>query len=317
LVIVANTLAQRMDLTGGTIGVSASVLPARSLKDTTGNYGYKVAAVNFSLPLIGNRDKVSQHKAKDGFAHFYQTSVHAGFDVMNSNIGFIANQRNFYNGSAGLGGMFFNGKKNIIIADANIGFASDGIVIQNHAIEYRFTGNFIVNHIQNPTLTYQYGIVMTYAYGRPLPLPILGIRKKFSDSWSLSAILPVNLQVTDRLNKTMGISFLIRPAGNRFQFQNQQNFNTTSATVYMQLRQFEAGASYIYRISKSFSFDAEAGFLGGGNLKFTEMNNSKSVLYQTGVQSGPKLRISFRYHLPHKRMKGNNIDMDGELFHVN
>ncbi len=309
--------AQRMDLTGGSIGASYTAMPVRPFKDTTGGFGYHAFGGNINLPLFGNRNKVAQNFSETKRIHFYQTSFHAGFESLNSTIGFVQTQRNFYTASAGLGGLFYNGKKNIFLIDASVGFASDQFVFQNNETQYRFTGSFIVNHIHSSSVMYFYGIAFSYAYGRPLPLPVLGIRKKFSKKLPMTAILPLSVDFTDRMNKDMSLNFLLRPSGNRFQFENKNDFDTSSSTVYMQLRQFELGASYIWRFAKQFSLGAEAGLLGGGNMKFTEINNSKAVLYETGIKGGAKFRVSIRYRFPHKKALPENLDFENEMFRLN
>ncbi len=310
--------SQRMDLTGGSIGISYTVLPTQSLKDTSGGFGYHAFGVNLNIPLFGNRYKIVANTLQDGHPHFYQVSGHANFESMQSNIGFITPaSRTIYQAGAGFGGLFYNGKKNIILADLNMGISSDGLAIKNDDLKFRYSGSFIVNHIHNSTVMYQYGLVLNYAFGRPLPLPVLGIRKKFAKNWTFSAILPVSLQLADRLNKKMSVSVSIRPSGNRFQLENRQNFNTTSSSVYMQLRQFELGLSYQYRFAKQFSFGAEAGLLAGGKLRFTEPNDNKTIIYQSGIKPGARFRFSLRYHLPHKKTAGNKMDIENELLRMN
>jgi Domain of unknown function (DUF6268) len=306
----SHAFAQRMDPTSGSIGISYTGVPAQSFKDTSGGFGYHALGITISVPLFGNRNKIVENIKSDGRPHFYQVAAHAGFESLHSTIGFLKEQRNFYTASAGLGGMFSSGKKNIILADLSIGIASDGQVIENNNLKYRFSGSFIVNHRHSASVMYQYGLVFTYAYGRPLPLPVLGIRKKFSRTWVFSAILPVSLQFTDKLSKDMSISFLLRPSGNRFQLQNKNDFNTASPTVYLQLRQFELGASWQYRLAKQFSLGAEAGLLGGGTLKFTEPEDRKTILYAASTKAGVKFRLSLRYHLPYKKTAAGNMEED-------
>lgn len=307
--------AQRMDPAGGSIGISYTGAPAQSFKDTSGGFGYHAFGINIHVPLFGNRNQVIENMEQDGKPHFYQVAGHAGFETFRSTIGFIKEQRNFYTASAGLGGTFSGGKKNIILADASIGIASDGAVIKSNDVKYRFSGLFIVNHRHSATVMYQYGLVFTYAYGRPLPLPVLGIRKKISSTWAVSAILPVSLQFINKLNKDMSIGFLIRPAGNRFQLQNKNDFATTSSNVFLQLRQFELGVSWQYRFARQFSLGAEAGLLGGGKLKFTEPENRKLILYTASTKPGARFRLSLRYHLPHKKAGVGNTEE--EMLRVN
>ncbi len=299
-----------MDPGSTSIGISYTGVPAQSFKDTSGGFGYHAFGVNVNVPLFGNRDKIMENLKKDGKLHFYQVAAHGSFETFRATVGFLKEQRNFYAASAGLGGMFSAGKKNVILADASMGIATDGLVIKGDDLKYRFTGSFIVNNRHSASVSYQYGIVFTYAYGRPLPLPVLGIRKKFSDTWTFSAILPVSIQFTDKLSKDMNISFLIRPAGNRFQLQNKNDFSTTSSNVYLQLRQFELGASWQYRFAKQFSLGAELGLLGGGKLKVTEPENIKTILYTASTKPGARLRVSLRYSLPHKKTGGSNLEDD-------
>jgi len=304
-----------MDPAGGSIGISYTGVPAQSFKDTSGGFGYHAFGININVPLFGNRGKVIENMKQDGKPHFYQVAGHAGFETFRSTIGFLKEQRNFYTASAGLGAMFSSGKKNIILADASIGIASDGLVMNAGDQKYRFSGSFIVNHRHSASTLYQYGLVFTYAYGRPLPLPVLGIRKKFSGTWIFSAILPVSLEFTDRFSKNMSISFLLRPSGNRFQLQNKGDFNTASSNVYLQLRQFQLGALWQYRFAKQFSLGAEAGFLGGGKLKFTEPEDRKTILYAASTKPGARFRLSLRYHLPHKKTGVGNLE--DEMLRVN
>ncbi|MFT3936996.1 MAG: DUF6268 family outer membrane beta-barrel protein [Chitinophagaceae bacterium] len=308
--------AQRMETSGaGSIGISYTGVPAQSFKDTSGGFGYHAFGININVPLFGNRSKIIEHMQQDGKPHFFQVSGRAGFETFRSTIGFLKEQRNFYTASAGIGALFTAGKKNIIMADASLGIASDGLVINSGDEKFRFAGAFIVNNRHSATTTYQYGLVFTYAYGRPLPLPVLGIRKKISTNWTFSAILPVSLQFTDRLNKQMTVSFLVRPAGNRFQIQNKNDFPTNSSNVYLQLRQFELGANWQYRFAKQFSLGAEAGLLGGGKLKFTEPEDRKTILYSANTKPGARFRISLRYTLPHKKTAQSNLD--DELLRLN
>lgn len=306
-----------MDAGSNSISVNYTALPTHSFKDTSGGFGFNAVGANININLFGNRNQIINNVAKGDKPHFYQISTHEGFEALYSTIGFIKTQRTFYTANAGLGGLFYNGKKDIFLVDASIGIASDGLTIQNNDQQYRFAGSFIINHIHSASLSYLYGIVFTYAYGKPLPLPVLGLRKKFSKNWTFAAILPVSIAFTDKFNKDMSLSFSLRPSGNRFQFQNQHDFNYDTATVYMQLRQFQLGATYTYRFSKSFSFSAEAGLLAGGNLKFTDQNNTKTVFLQEDVKAGTKFRISLHYHLPHKKAAGNNSDLDNDMMRIN
>ena len=312
-----SVIAQRLDPAGGSIGISYTLQPVQPFKDTVGGFGIHGWGAHLSLPLLGNRHQILPQLKERERPHFYQVSAHANFESYRSGIGFITNDRTIYQASAGLGWLSYNGKKDILLADLNIGISSDGLAIQSHDERYRFSGLFIVNHIQNISLTWQYGLIFTYAYGRPLPLPVLGMRKKISRNWTIAAVLPVSLRFTDRLNKNMRIDFLLRPSGNRFQLQNQHNFNTGSPTVYMQLKQFQLGASWLYRFAPQFSIETEAGLLAGGKLRFTEPDDARSVLYQTTMKPGFRGRVSLRYHLFSKRSAGDLPDNGTDLLRGN
>ncbi len=302
----------QFNASGSGIGLSYSILPNRDFKDTTGKFGYAAYGINAHVPLFGNRSKIKDEIMSGEMPHFYETSLHASFESLPFTIGFITPSHQVYNGSAGLG-LIFNSKKNIFIANAGIGIAADDQVIKNNDTRYRFSGAFIVNNRHSSTTTYMYGIVFTYAYGRPLPLPVLGIHKKFSatSKWSISGILPVSVQLNDKISKAQRLSFFVRPAGNRFQFSNQGSLPTTSSYAYMQVRQFQLGSSYNYKFSKSFSFNADAALLFGGSLKFTEESDTKTVLSQATIKPGPSLKIGIRYNFSKKRNNNNDDFMSG------
>ncbi len=287
---------------GGSIGVSYTLEPQRKFKDATGGYQYSAAGINARIPLFRNKGKTP--------GHFFETSLQADLQTTSATFGFINNSRNFLNGSLGLGGIIYNGGKNILVMNAAIGLAADKDVIDKSNTRYRFSGAFIVNHQHSIKTVYQYGIAFTYAFGKPLPLPILGIRTKLPGNWTFSTILPVEVSFIDKLSSKAGLSFSIRPAGNRYQFDNQANFSTSASTVFLQLREFQVGAAFNYKCSKEFILSADAGFLLGGKMQFTEQDDPKNIVFTTGVKPGGIFRVSARYRFPRKteNMRGNKMN---------
>jgi len=313
LATASGQFAQRMDMTGGSIGAVFSAVPTRSFKDTTGGFGYQAVGINFNFPLFGSKkNPVGDEPNKS----FYEISAHGAFESENASIGFFPGDRHLYTAGAGFGAIWYNGGKNIFLIDASLGVAADQYVLQNNDEQYRFTGSFIVDNMHRSTFSIFYGAAFTYAYGRPLPLPVLGLRKKLSRAWSMTVLLPLSLDFNDRINKDMSLRFLIRPAGNRFQLQNNGVFDSASTRLYMQLREFEFGISYLYRFAKHFAFSAEAGLLGGGHLTFADADNTSDKIYETGMKPGAKFRLSVRYRFLHARVQSNKIDFENELFRM-
>ncbi len=289
-------------VSGGSIGVSYTLEPQRKFRDVGGGYKYSALGMNAKIPLFRSKPNES--------GRFFEASLHADFQTTSASFGFIDNTRNFLNGSFGLGAVAFNGGKNIMVMNAAIGLAADKGVIDKSNTRYRFSGAFIINHQHSSKTVYQYGVAFTYAYGKPLPLPVLGIRTKLSDNWIFSTLLPVEVSFINKLNAKTGLSFFIRPSGNRYQFDNRSNFNTQASTVFLQLREFQVGMGLNYKISKEFIFTADAGFLVGGQLKFTEQDDPKTSVFETGVKPGGIFKIGLRYRFPHKggNMHGNKMN---------
>jgi len=316
LAFATTSFSQGNNGSAGSVGISFQTLPNRDFKDTTGKFGYNNLGINLTVPLFGNKNKIMDGLATGDISslHFYRTSLHANFESLPNTIGFITNVSPFYTGSAGLG-LLYGSKKNIFIANANIGMAADEQVIKNNDIRYRFSGAFIVNNRHSATTTYIYGIAFSYTYGRALPLPVLGIRKKFSadSKWSISGILPLSVKVTDKMNKNSSLSFYLKPNGNKFQIANQGNFATTSSFASMQLRQFQLGVGYNYKMGEHFNLSADAGLLFGGKLKFTEYNDRKVVLSEAAIKPGPSIKIGLRYRFSKKRDKMEDEDGIGGL----
>ncbi|MES2328897.1 MAG: DUF6268 family outer membrane beta-barrel protein [Bacteroidota bacterium] len=298
ILVSVKTSAQAMGGVGsGGIGISYSLQPERKFKSTPGGYKYTAFGMNARIPLFRKNNLAT--------GHFFETSLQADLQAASANFGFVASTRKFTNGSLGLGAVIFNGGKNMYIINAAVGIAADNDVISKTNTRYRFSGAFIVNHQHSNTTLYQYGMIFTYSFGKPLPLPVLGIRTKLSSNWTFSTILPVELSFTNRINTKLGLSFNIRPAGNRYQFDNQANFSTVSSTVFMQMREFQLGAALNYKLSRSFSLGADAGFLIGGKLRFTEQDDINKTVFETTAKPGANFRLSLRYRLPRK-MEGAN-----------
>jgi len=282
----------------GSIGVSYILEPQRKLRNTNSGYQYNAIGINAKIPLFGNRSTNP--------GHFYETSLQADLQKTATTFGYINNTRNFINGSVGVGTVIYSGGKNMYLMTAAVGLAADNDVISKSNTRYRFSGSFMVNHQHSSKTIYQYGAVFTYAFGKPLPLPILGIRTKLSANWTFSTILPVEISFIDKISTKTGLSFFIRPSGNRFQVDNQGNFGTTSSTVYLQLREFQVGTTLYYKFCKDFTVSGEAGLLLGGKINFTEQDDIKKILFETGVKPGGQFRISVRYRIPGKTaMQGN------------
>lgn len=298
ILVCIKGMAQGMATAGSSsIGISYTLEPERNFKNTSGGYKYSAVGMNAKIPLFGKRTIAT--------GHFFETSLQADLQTTSTSFGFINNDRNFLHGSLGLGAVMFNGGKNMYIMNVATGIAADKDVISKNNTRYRFSGAFIVNHQHSSTTIYQYGVVFTYAYGKPLPLPILGIRTKLSANWTFSTILPAEVSFTDKLNTKMGLNFSIRPAGNRYQFDNQANFSTTSSTVFLQLREFQLSTALNYKLSREFSITGDAGFLVGGRLRFTEQDDVNTSLFETTVKPGVILRVSLRYRFPRKMQNGS------------
>ncbi len=271
----------------GGIGVFYTLEPQRKFRNAAGGYKYYTTGFNAKIPLFGSRP--------DNPQHFFETSLQADLQTTSATFGFISNKRNFVNGSLGMGAIIDNGGKNTYLLGASLGISADEDVINKSNTRYRFAGSFIVNHKHSSKTLYQYGAMLTYSYGKPLPLPVAGIRTKISADWTFSAILPVEVSFMNKFSEKAGIHFTIRPAGNRFQFDNQGNFATASPTVFLQLREFQVGTSLYYKLCKRFTVTGETGLLLGGKLNFTEQDDSKTSVFETGVKPGPMFRLSLHY----------------------
>ena len=287
----------------GSISLFFMQQPERTFKSGTNIYTYQSMGLNAKIPLYGHTNIKTRH--------LFQTFLQADVLSANAQFGALSNSRQFINSSLGLSGFYYSGGKNSYLFNIGIGEAADTKVIENSNMLLRFNGSFIVNHRQNEQTSYLYGTVFTYAFGKPLPLPILGIRTRLSSQWTFTGILPAEISFTDKLNKQSGISFIIRPSGNRYQFNNQSNFATASSTVFMQLRDFLLAGHYYYHVSSAFTFDGEAGFLLGGKLNFIEQENKDQTVYSAGLKAGLLFKLSLKYRFSSNK---NKTDLGADEF---
>lgn len=282
--------------TGSNIGLTYTLAPERGFKNAAGGYGYHTTGINTKLRLFG--------KHVTGATGFYDVFLQGNLQATTASFGFLKNDREFLGGSLGVGMAMFNGHKNFYLVDFSAGASAEKTIIDRGDTRYRMSGAFIVNHLHSTTTIYQYGLALTYAYGRPLVLPVIGIRTKLSTNWTFSTILPVEASFTDKLSNKLRLAFSIRPSGNRFQFANEGNFTSPSKDVFLQLREFLVGAALHYTSGHDFTFSAETGLLVGGSLKFAEQDDTKSTVYEMGVKPGALFRLSARYRLPRKSIAG-------------
>jgi hypothetical protein len=271
----------------GSISLFFIQQPERSFKSGSNKYTYQSIGLNAKIPLFG----YANYKTR----HLFQTFLQADVQTANAQFGALSNSRQFINSSLGISGLYYSGRKNSYLFHIGIGEAADTKVIEHSNMLLRVNGSFIVHHRQNDKTSYLYGAVFTYAFGKPLPLPVLGIRTKLSEQWIFTGILPAEISFTDKLNQHSGISLLIRPSGNRFQFDNQNNFATGSSTVFMQLRDFLLAGHYYYHVSSAFTIDGEAGFLLGGKLNFIEQENKNQTVYAASLKAGLLFKLSLKY----------------------
>ena len=293
LLLSVNGNAQGFTHNSGSLSLSYLLQPERKFKNASGGYKYTAFAFNAKVPLFGSVHAETRH--------VFKTFVTADIQSASASFGVVSNDRQFLHGSLALGGFIFSGGKNIYLFNATAGMAADTKVIDNGNSNIRFTGSFMVNRRQSQNTMYVYGGVFTYAYAKPLLLPILGLRAKLSPRWTFTTILPVLISFTDKLNAKTGLSFTLRPSGNRFQFSNQENFSTASSTVFMQLRDFRLGMGFYYKTSPSFTISADAGLVAGGKLDFTEQTDNKISVFKTGLKPGGLFQLTLRYRLPHKK----------------
>lgn len=140
--------------------------------------------------------------------------------------------------------------------------------------------------LNNLKFIYFYGVAGIYNFGRFIPVPIGGFTSKIGLKWRITAILPIQMKLTYKINKKNNIDI-----GTSF-----NGFNAVYRDiddVFMNYRQLKNHIILNSKVGKQFNLSVESGLSTWRNITFIDKNKNSSPF---NVKSAFYASISLNYN---------------------
>jgi len=275
LVIFDKANAQSKNYLGNNLTVSINSQSISKLKfnDSLNDSKYNFRNTKF---LIGYKHSLySSFTQKEGVLKYSQINVLPSLQIGKVNFGQENLNRTLVNLKIGLSGLFHTSAKNTFLVTANA-FANEDEYTLPDAV-YRFSGMMMYIRKVNPKFSYRTGLTLTYLFGEPLFLPVLGFNYKTSEKSMLNVTLPfvINWKKQTKVQKLF-YGFTFRPSGGINHYQNKLSVDSTNITLMLRQRNFQIlGDMRIVNKTNMILF--QAGFVGNQKVFFTNENNNSIV----------------------------------------
>jgi hypothetical protein len=275
LFLIGKANAQSKNYLGNNLTVSLNSQSISKLKfnDSLNDSRYNFSNTKF---LIGYKHSLySSFTQKEGFLKYSQINVLPSLQIGKVNFGHENLNRTLVNLKIGLSGIFHTSAKNTFLVAANAFANEDEYTLPDAT--FRFSGMMMYMRKVNPKFSYKTGLTLTYLFGEPLFLPILGFKYKTSEKSMLNVTLPfvINWKKQTKVQKLF-YGFTIKPSGGFNQYQNKLSVDTTNVTLMLRQRNFQILGD-IRMVNKTNMIVFQVGFVGNQKVFFTNENNNSIV----------------------------------------
>jgi hypothetical protein len=270
-----NANAQSKNYLGDNLTVSINSQSISKLKfnDSTTDSKYNFRNTKF---LIGYKHSLySSFTQKEGVLKYSQINVLPSLQISKVNFGHENLNRTLVNLKIGLSGIFHTSAKNTFLVAANAFANEDEYTLPDAT--FRFSGMMMYMRKVNTKFSYKTGLTLTYLFGEPLFLPVLGFKYKTSEKSMLNVTLPfvINWKKQTKVQKLF-YGFTIKPSGGINQYQNKLSVDTTNVTLMLRQRNFQILGD-IRMVNKTNMIVFQVGFVGNQKVFFTNQNNNSIV----------------------------------------
>ena len=219
------------------ITLGTAIVPTQNVEDSL-EFGMNRFYANLVIPLSGKL-KLDIRNINASFTQHFLT-VNTGLRLPQGNL--VEENTKIYNFSAGITGVHANIRSGIWFYTVNGGIVQDIEKLNQISPFFTAAGAYIrVKGIYKHNV---YGVALLYQYQRFLPIPILGINRRYNKKWFLELLLPAQ-------------------GAMRYQFSKK-----FKAGVLVGFGSFRAGVNPSNRISLP---DLNLGNKGNLNLNYTEL----------------------------------------------
>ncbi len=274
------------------------------LNNSAYRFDYRQAGISYKHNLF------SKFNLIDNNLTFSQVSIIPGLQLAHADFGKDQFTRNFINLSLGLLGIFHTSPKNTFIGAATAMANEDEYTLPNAYLKY--AGAFIYTRKVNPKFSYRVGIALSYVFGDPRVLPLLGARWQINKKSILNFTLPLNINYKHSTKyQNLFYGFSSRSFGGYNRFQNKLNIDTINRVLVMRRRSFQISTDLKY-IGNKCSIIGQLGINANQNVRFTEEDNN-NILNNFEFSGTNTLfaRISFIIpvgQVKHRKNKDNKLE---------
>ncbi len=292
---------------------SAEYLPSSDLKDVADeSFSYGKAQLGLVYPLISRRFSLTNDLEYKAFA----VLINANGTYALPDYSFLNTTHQLISAVAGPSIIYNTGNKNTWLAGFTVGMAQDLELLSQTQI--RFTGHALFKHKVSGNFSYHLGVVYSFVYGQPLPLPLIGCVVRTSNKSKLKISLPLSVAFYYKTNAYDMLSLFIQPDG------DQYNFSAIGDTVFagrdplalrMRYRSFKSGLSYKIGVNDRWFITPEVGLSLARKITFTEGSiTDKKTFISADVKPGPYVKLGVRFLLGDLKWKrtGDNFLLNDE-----
>ena len=277
-----------LDLFRPRLEITGERVPQREFTDIPGDF-FSQRSLDLKLNVPLGSTHFHPGKAILGHQIFAQVQMKSS----PTDISFLDRDLDLYSGAARVTGLMLSRTGNLYIASLGASFAEDDQTIDN--LDPRFAGVGIGTYRKNEELTFIYGGIVSYAYGRRLTIPMFGLVWRYRPKWSLFTVVPFVVKTTYRRSDKLSLNFNLAVSGDRHRFANEGDFPGEPETIFLRVVQSRLGAELEYRPNRDHAFLGEVGVLSNRRLEFSRTSEIDDTILEADIEPSGYLRLAWRY----------------------
>jgi len=267
------------------VTLSAWGVPDADFQEHDGSYNASTVQLNANIPLGPT------HIHPGGKVLGHQFLLGATGSTTSQTIDPLPSDPRLYSGALIFSTLIAGSKGNLYLGSVGGSFAEDENTI--HDLDTRLFALGLGSYRTSKEFMLIYGGAYSYTYGRPLLLPAFGIAWTPNPTWSVTGAVPFYWRVTQKLNPSLRMNYLLYVVGQRYRFTNDALFAGQGPVVYERQRESHIGAEIEYKATPDLSLAAQAGIAGGRHLAFSDLDDNDIV--DDMIDPAPYFKATLRY----------------------
>lgn len=184
------------------ITLGTAIVPTQNVEDSL-KFGINRFYANLVVPLSGKL-KLDIKNINASFTQHFLT-LNTGLRLPQGNL--VEENTKIYNFSAGITGVHANIRSGVWFYTVNGGIVQDVQKLNESSPFFTAAGAYIrVKGIYKHNI---YGVALLYQYERFLPVPILGINRRYNKKWFLELLLPAQGAMRYQFSKSFKAGLLV------------------------------------------------------------------------------------------------------------